>query len=175
MAPSLAQPGGLQRHRHVVELDAAQRRGADAHARVGLDGQALRRRLDDEQRGLAVELRADDEQFGVGGGGHQRLDAGQPVAARRAYRRGLQRGRVEQRVRFGDRDARLRDVLAGELGEVGGLLIGAAPMGQRRRDAAGRQDRQGQAHVAVGQSLGDERVGHRARGGRRCRRNPRGC
>ena len=62
----LAQPRA-HRHRHVVELDAAQRGGADAHARVGLDGQAVARRLDDEQRGLAVELGCDDEQLGVGG------------------------------------------------------------------------------------------------------------
>ena len=115
----------LQWHRHVVEFDAAERGGADAHARVGLDGQALRRRLDDEQRRLAVELRADDEQLGVRGGGHQRLDAVEPVAARRAHRGGLQRGRVEQRVRFGDRHAGLRDVLAGE------LLAGRWPAGRR--------------------------------------------
>ena len=42
-----------------------------------------------------------------------------------------------------------------ELPEVGGLLIGAAPMRQRRRHAAGRQDGQRQSHVAVGQRLGD--------------------
>ena len=152
----------LQRHRDVVELDPAECGGADAHARVGLDGQSLGVGLDDEQRRLAVELGGDDEQLGVGGGGHQRLDAVEPVAARGAYRGGLQRGRVEQGVRFGDRDARLRDVLAGELGEVGGLLVGAAPVGQCRRDAAGGQDRQRQAHVAVGQGLGDECVGDRA-------------
>ena len=39
----------------------------------------------------------------------------EPVAARGAHRGGLQRGRVEQRVRLGDRHAGLRDVLAGEL------------------------------------------------------------
>ena len=90
------------------------------------------------------------------------LTPGEPVAAGSAHRGGLQCGRIEQRVRLGDRHARLRDVLAGELAEVGGLLVGAAPVRQRRRDAAGRQDRQGQAHVAVGQGLGDECVGDRA-------------
>ena len=34
-------------------------------------------------------------------------------------------------------------------------------MGERRRNAAGRQDRQRQTHVAVGERLGDERVGDR--------------
>ena len=53
-------------------------------------------------------------------------------------------------------------VLAGELRQVGGLLVGAAPVGQRRRDAAGREDRQRQSHVAVGESLGDEGIGDRA-------------
>ena len=36
----LAQPRA-QRHRDVVEFDAAQRGSANAHARVGLDGQAV--------------------------------------------------------------------------------------------------------------------------------------
>ena len=66
--------------------------------------------------GLPLSCGGDDEQLGVGGGGHQRLDAVEPIAARGAHRGGLQRGRIEQRVRFGDRHARLRDVLAGELG-----------------------------------------------------------
>ena len=65
-------------------------------------------------------------------------------------------------MRFGDHDARLRDVLAGELGQVGGLLAGTAPVGEGRRDATGGQDRKGQAHVAVRQRLGDQGVGHRA-------------
>ena len=62
---------------------------------------------------------------------------------------------------FGDRHARLGHVLAGELRQVGGLLIGAAPVRQGGRDAAGRQNRQGQTHVAVGQRLGDKCVGDR--------------
>lgn len=149
----------MQRDGDVVEFDLAQGGGADAHARVGLDGQPFGLRFDDEQRRLAVELGADDEQFGVGGGRHQRFDAGQPVPAGGADRGRLQRGRVEQRMRFGDGDAGLRDVLAGELGQVGGLLVGAAPVGQGRGDTTGRQDRQGQAHIAVGQRLGDQRGG----------------
>src|ERR1700744_5828018 len=51
----LAPPRTL-RHRNVVELDAAQRGRANAHARVGSDGQALARGLDDEQCRLAIEL-----------------------------------------------------------------------------------------------------------------------
>ena len=62
-------------------------------------------------------------------------------------------------MRFGDRQAGLRHVLAGEFLEVGGLLVGAAPVRQCGCDAAGRQDRQCQAHVAVRQRLGDQRVG----------------
>ena len=150
-----------------------------AAARMPMLGSALTvRPFDDDStmnmRRLAVELRCDDEQFGVRGGGHQRLDAVEAVAARRAHGGGLQRGRIEQRMRFGDRHAGLRHVLARELREVGGLLVGAAPVGERRRDAAGRQDRQRQSHVAVGQRLGDQRVGDRAPGARRCRRSPRG-
>ena len=152
----------MQWHRDVVQLDAAECGCADAHARVGLDGESLGRGLDDEQRRPAVQLGGDDEQLGVGGSGHQGLDAREPVAARSAHRGGLECGRIEQGVRLGDRDARLWDVLAGELAEVGGLLVGATPVRQRRRDAAGGQDRQGEAHVAVGKGLGDECVGHRA-------------
>ena len=118
------------------------------------------RRLDDEQRRLAVELGCDDEQFGIGSRRDQRLDAVESVAARGADRGGLQRGRVEQRLRLGDGQAGLRDVLAGELLEVGRLLTGAAPVGECGGDAGRRQDRQRQPHVAVGQRLGDQHVGH---------------
>src|SRR5690606_31094819 len=106
---------GAERNRDVVEFDLTQRGGPQAHAAVGLDAQALRRRLDDEQRRLAVELRGDDEQFGIRGGRDQRLNTGQTVAARRADRGGLEFGRVEQGVWFGDHDAGLRDVVAGVL------------------------------------------------------------
>ncbi len=65
-------------------------------------------------------------------------------------------------MRLGDRHAGLRHVLAGEFAEIRGLLVGAAPpMCQCRGDAAGRQDRQGEAHVAVGQCLGHQCVGDR--------------
>ena len=37
----LTEPGA-QWHRHVVEVDPAERRSADAHAGIGLDGHALR-------------------------------------------------------------------------------------------------------------------------------------
>src|SRR5258705_3007442 len=132
---------GTQRDRHVVEFDPAERGGANPHAGIGLDRHPPSGRLDDEQRGLAGQLGADDEQFGVRGGGHQRFHAVQPVSARGAHRRRLECGRVEQRVRFGDRPARLGHVVAREPREIGGLLVSAAPMGEGRRDAAGRQDR----------------------------------
>ena len=149
-----------QWHSHIVEFDPAQRRGADPHARVGLDGKALRRRFDDEHRRLAIQLRCHYEQFRFLGGHHQRLHAVEAVAARRANGRRLQRGRVEQRTRFGDRQAGLRHILARELGEVGGLLVGTAPMGEGRCDTGRRQDRQRQSHVPVGERLGNQRVRH---------------
>jgi hypothetical protein len=149
----------VQRHGHVVQLDPAQRCGPDAHAGVGLDGQALGGGFDDEHGGLAVELGRDDEQFGVGGRGYQRLHAREAVAAGGPYRGGPQRGRIEQCVRFGDGDACLRHVVARELVEVRGLLVRAAPVGQRRRDATGCQDGQRLAHVAVRERLGDQCVG----------------
>ena len=64
-------------------------------------------------------------------------------------------------MRFGDRHAGLRHVVAREVVEIGGLLVGAAPVRQCRRDTAGSQDRQRQTHVAVGQRLGHQGVGDR--------------
>ena len=109
--------------------------------------------------GLPLSWAPDDEQLRVRGGGHQRLDAGEPIPAGGAHGDGLQRRGVEQGVRFGDGNARLRDVLACELGEIGGLLIGAAPVGQRGGDTARREDRQRETHVAVREGLRDECIG----------------
>ena len=153
-----AQPG-IQRHRHSSSSSRPR-----AAARMPMLGSALTvRPLADDSTmnsaGLPFSWARDDEQLGVGRSRDQRLDAVEPVAARCAHRGGLQRGRVEQRLRLGDRHAGLRDVLTGELVQVGGLLVGAAPMGQRGRDAARRQDRQRQTHVAVGQRLGHQHVG----------------
>ena len=64
-----AQPG-RQRHRDLVELHLADGGGAQAHAPVGAPS-ARGVGLDEEHRRLAVELRCDDEQFGLGGRGNQ--------------------------------------------------------------------------------------------------------
>ena len=53
-------------------------------------------------------------------------------------------------------------LLAGEGGQVGLLLRVGAPLGQGDGDAARREDRQRQAHVAVRERLGDKGVGDRA-------------
>ncbi|CKS41975.1 Uncharacterised protein [Mycobacterium tuberculosis] len=90
----LAQPG-VKRDRHPAEFDLAQRRAANPHARIRLDGQAAGRGLDNEQCGLAAQLRADNKQLGVGGGRDQRLHAVEPVTGRGAHRGGLQPGGIE--------------------------------------------------------------------------------
>ena len=151
-----------QRNHDLLELHASERGRPDTHARVGLHGEPVGVGLDDEQRRLAVELCGDDEDLGVGGRGDQRLLPVEAVTAGGAHRGGLRRGRVEQGMRLGDRNTGLRDVLPGELLQIRGLLVGAAPVRQRGCDAAGRQDRQCQTHVAVGEGFGDERVGDRA-------------
>ena len=56
--------------------------------------------------------------------------------------------------------AGLRNIVAGKLFQIGGLLIGAAPVGERGRHTAGSQNRQCQTHVAVGQRLGHQNIGH---------------
>ena len=68
--------------------------------------------LDDEQRRARgpLELGGDDEQLGVGGPRHERLDAVEHVAAAGAARAGLQLERVEQRPRLEQRQRRRRDV-----------------------------------------------------------------
>ena len=111
--------------------------------------------------GLPLSCAATMNNSAFAAAGTNDFDAVEPVAARRAHRGGLQRGRIEQGVRLGDRHACLRHVLACELLQVRRLLIGAAPMGERRRDAGGRQDRQRESHVAVGQCLGHQHIGDR--------------
>ncbi len=81
-----------------------------------------------------------------------------PVLAVAARRR-LQLQRVEERPRLEDRQRRGGDVLAGEGGQVGRLLLGAAPEADRGGDGAGRERRVGDAHVAVGERLADQDAG----------------
>ena len=96
------------------------------------------------------------------GAGDQRLGAVEdPVARPSSARRGLQLQRVEQRPRLEDRQRRGGHVLAGEGGQVGGLLLGAAPVADRGGDGAGGERRVGDAHVAVGERLADQDAGHR--------------
>ena len=77
----------------------------------------------------------------------------------RALRLELQR--VEERPRLEDRQRRGGHVLAGEGGQVGRLLVGAAPVADRGRDGAGRERRVGDPEVAVGERLADQDAGHR--------------
>ena len=71
--------------------------------------------------------------------------------------RRLQLQRVEQRPRLEDRQRRGGDVLAGEGGQVGRLLLGRAPEADRGGDRAGGERRVGDPHVAVGERLADQR------------------
>ncbi|CPX07006.1 Uncharacterised protein [Mycobacteroides abscessus] len=143
-------------NRDIVEVQPAQCRAADAHARVLLDGDALGAGLDDEQRRAAVVVGGHDEQLGLRGGRDQRLGAVEAESAGGAGGRGLEAERIEEGLRLGDHDRGLRHVLARELLEVGGLLVGTAPVGQRAGHTRGSQDRQGQAHVTVRKRLGDK-------------------
>ncbi len=94
-----------------------------------------------------------------------------PPPARRA--RGLQLERVEQRARLEQRERRGGHVLADELGQVRGLLVGVAPQAERGRDAGGRQARDRDPHVALGERLGHQHGGDGRALGRRRRRAPR--
>ena len=168
-----AEQGG-GRQLDVFEDQPPGRGGADAHGRLGLDAEAGGLGLDDEQRRTrALEVGGDDEQLALGGAGHERLGARQDVAAPGGAGGRCQRERVEQRARLHDRDRRGRNVLADELGEVGGLLLLVAPQAERRGDRGGGQTGDGDAHVSLG-----ERLAHQHGGGgrallRRRRRAPR--
>ena len=69
---------------------------------------------------------------------------------------GLQRERVEQRLGLLQRQRRRGHVLAGERRQVGGLLVGVAPVADRGGDGAGGEGGVGDAHVAVGERLADQ-------------------
>jgi hypothetical protein len=66
---------------------------------------------------------------------------------------------VEEDGGLGEGEGRSRNLGTGEGGEVGLLLLVGAPQGQRGRDGAGRQGRDGHAHVALGKCLGDQGAG----------------
>ena len=117
--------------------------------------------LDDEQLRLAVQLGADDEQLGIGTADDAGLHAVQDVAVALLLGLGRRGGRVEEGRRLGEGERRGRDLVAGERGEVGGLLLVGAPQGQRGRDGARGQRGHGQAHVALAEGLVDEGAGHR--------------
>ena len=146
---------------YVVQQHARQRRGPQAHRRLGLDHQARGVRLDQEQPWLAVELGADDEQLGVRTSRHHRLHAVQHEPVALGGRRGGGCQCVVQRSRFGERQCRGGHVVAGEGGQVGLLLLLVAPQREGGADGAGRERRDGEAHVAVRERLGDEGAGHR--------------
>ena len=153
-----------------VRPDAYVGRGAGARARPRAGpstGRPRRSRpsvagLDEEQGGRAVELRGDDEELGVGAADDGRLHAVEHEAVTVAQRGGREVERVEEHRRLGDRRApRPGPSLAGEGRQVGLLLLLGAPEPERGGDGAGREGRDGEPHVAVGERLGDEGAGHR--------------
>ena len=85
----VAAEAGRQRDRNLAELNVSQRRCPQSHAAISGNAEPGGVGLDDEQGGLSVELRCDDEQFGVGGRGHQGLDPVETIAAGRTDRDGL--------------------------------------------------------------------------------------
>ena len=118
--------------------------------------------LDHEERraGAVAPLGGDEEELAVRGPGDERLGAVEdPVLALSASHR-LQLQRVEQGPRLEDRQRRGGDVLAGEGGQVGRLLLGGAPVADRGRDGAGGERRVGDPEVAVGEGLADQDAGH---------------
>ena len=117
--------------------------------------------LDDEQRRpVALGRGGDDEQLGVGGARHERLERRRGPSRRRLRaRRGLELERVEERPRLEHRQRGGGDVLAGERRQVGRLLVGVAPEAERGGDGGRREGGDGEAHVAVGERLGDQHGG----------------
>ncbi len=150
---------GTGRHVHVLEHQPAHGRRPQPHRGLGLDAHAARPGFEDEQRGRALERGGDHEQLGARRARNERLHPVQHEAAVDAARRGAQVERVEQRAGFEQGQCRRRHVVADERGQVGGLLLGVAPQHERVRDGGGGQAGDREAHVAVGERLGDQRAG----------------
>ncbi len=161
LAPALAEDRG-RRDARPLEDQPAGGGGAEAHRRLVLDREPFGARLDDEERRAdALGLGGDEEELALGGAGDQRLGAVEHPVVAVAPRRRLQLQRVEQRPRLEDRQRRRGDVLAGEGGQVGRLLLGRAPEPDRGGDRAGGEGRVGDPHVAVGERLADQHAGRR--------------
>jgi hypothetical protein len=145
---------------NTVEQQPAGCGGAQPHRRLRLDREALGAGLDHEQRRAdALGLGGDDEQLALLRPGDKRLGAVEHPVGAVAARLGLQLQRVEQRPRLEQRQRRRGNVLAAEGRQVGRLLLGGAPVADRRGDGAGGEDGIGDTHVAVGERLGDQGAG----------------
>ena len=82
--------------------------------------------------GLPSSCGADDEQLGVGAAHDTGLHAVEHVAVAARLGRGGRGDRVEQRRRLGERQRGGRDLVTGEGGQVGRLLLVGAPQGRAR-------------------------------------------
>ena len=117
----------------------------------------------DEQRGsVALGLGGDDEQLGLGGARHERLDAVEHPLAAVAPRL----GRRARAGRTAGRGSSSASAATGAFSpanarQVGRLLGGVAPQAERARDGARRERRERDAHVAVGERLGERARRHR--------------
>jgi hypothetical protein len=108
----------------------------------------------------AVELRRDHEELAVGDPGDQRLHAAQHVASIPGPGARLEREGIEERSRLEHSESGGGHVLADELRQVGGLLLGVPPQPDRGAHCGGGEGREGEAHVTVGHRLGDQDGGH---------------
>ena len=156
MAPSRAVDG----HPHPVEGEPRQAGRPHAHRRLRCDGQALGAALDQDQHGFVVEQRTHHEQHRVGAPRHEGLDPVEHQVVAVAARGGRRPQHVEEHARLHQGQGGGGHVVAGELRQVGLLLLVAAPQPERRRDRARGQGGHGEAEVPVRERLGDQGAGH---------------
>ena len=152
----------MRRNAHAGEGERRERGGAQAHGRLGLDGQTGDAGLDEEERVAAPgQPGADHEQLGVGAARDERLHAVEHVAVVGAPGRRGRLEHVEEHDRLGEGERRGGGFVAGERRQVRRLLLVGPPQRERGGDRAVRQGGDGDAEVTLREGLGDEGAGHR--------------